>query len=124
MKSNLRKRLNLWHANQRSNWKNRSLTKEYEDLKRKCTNEVKSVVKKYEKNLANNVKNNPKMLYAYVNSKKVIKDNIRVLNDENGIKVEDPAEIVRILNNQFKYVFEVDNGEKPEFSRVKRTGGI
>ena len=124
MKSNLRKRLNLWHANQRSNWENRSLTKEYEDLKRKCTNEVKSVVKKYEKNLANNVKNNPKMLYAYVNSKKVIKDNIRALNDENGIKVEDPAEIVRILNNQFKYVFEVDDGENPEFSRVKRTGGI
>ena len=42
-------------------------------------------------------KKNPKMLYAYVNSKKVVKENIRALNDENGKKVEDPAEIVRIL---------------------------
>ena len=53
------------------------------------------------------------MLYAYVNSKKV-KDNIRALNDERGKKV------ARILNNQFKSAFEVDNGEKPEFSRKKR----
>ena len=60
------------------------------------------------------------MPYAYAKSKKVVKDNIRALNDENGIRVEDPAEIVRILNNQFKSVFEVDNGEKPEFSREKK----
>ena len=57
------------------------------------------------------------MIYAYVNSKKVVKDKKRVLNDENGEKIEDPAEIVKILNNQFKSVFEVDNGERPEFSR-------
>ena len=36
---------------------------------------------------------------------------------ENGKKIEDPAEIVMILNNQFKSVFVVDNGERPEFSR-------
>ena len=60
------------------------------------------------------------MIYAYVNSKKAVKDNIRALNDENGKKIEDPAEIVKILNNQFKSVFEVDNGERPEFSREKR----
>ena len=60
------------------------------------------------------------MIYAYVNSKKVVKDKKSVLNDENGKKIEDPAEIVKILNNQFKSVFEVDNGERPEFSRLKR----
>ena len=42
------------------------------------------------------------------------------MNDENGKKVEDPAEIVRILNHQFKSVFEVDDGEKPQSSREKR----
>ena len=70
--------------------------------------------------MANNAKKNPKMIYAYVNSKKVVKDKKRALNDENGKKIEDPAEIVKILNNQFKSVFEVDNGERPEFSRLKR----
>ena len=30
MKNNMRKRLNLWHSNQRSKWKNQSLKKEYE----------------------------------------------------------------------------------------------
>ena len=61
------------------------------------------------------------MLYAYLNSKKIIKDNIRALNDEGGKKVEDPAEIVKILNNQFRSVFEVDNGERPVFSREKKS---
>ena len=89
-------------------------------MKRKCNREVKSG---NGKKLANNAKKNSKMLYAYVNSKKVVKENIRALNDENGKKVEDPAEIVRILNHQFKSVFEVDNGEKPEFSREKRAWG-
>ena len=54
-----------------------------------------------------------------MNSKKAIKDTIRALNDENGKRVEDPSEIVKILNNQFKSVFEEDNGEIPDASGVK-----
>ena len=65
-------------------------------------------------------KKNPKRLYSYLNSKKVIKDNIRALNDENGKRIEDPTQIVKILNEQFKSVFEIDNGEKPDFVREKR----
>ena len=60
------------------------------------------------------------MVYSYFNSKKVIKDSIRALSDENERKVEDPVEIVKILNDQFKSVFEVDNGEGPFFNREKR----
>ena len=55
-----------------------------------------------------------------MNSKKVIKDNIRALNDENGKRFEDPTQIVKILNDQFKSVFEIYNGENPEFIREKR----
>ena len=84
MKSNMKKKLDLWHLNQRSKWKNQSLAKEYEDLKIKCTREVKSGVRDYEKKLANNARKNPKILYAYLNSKKIVKDNKRALNDENG----------------------------------------
>ena len=42
-----------------------------------------------------------------------------------GNRVEDQSEIVKILNNQFKSVFEIDNGEVPDVSslteRVKDT---
>ena len=74
--------------------------------------------------MANNAKKNPKMIYAYVNSKKVVKDKKRVLNDENGKKIEDPAEIVKILNNQFKSVFEVGKGRSSVGKKGRMTGGI
>ena len=70
MKSNMRKRLNLWHANKRSKWEDLRLVKEYKRLKGVCESEVKNAVKDYEKNIANNAKKNPKMVYTYMNSKK------------------------------------------------------
>ena len=65
-------------------------------------------MKDFEKSIASNAKKNPKMVYSYVNSKKVVKDNIRALIDENGVRTEDPSEITKILNKQFESVFEVD----------------
>ena len=59
------------------------------------------------------------MVYSYLNSKKAVKDSIRALNDETGMRVEDPGKIVKILNNQFKSVFEKDNGEIPDVSSIK-----
>ena len=40
------------------------------------------------------------------------------LNDEMGKRVDDPCEIVKILNNQFKSVFEIDNGKISDLSKV------
>lgn len=125
MKSNMRKRLNLWHANKRSKWGNMHTVIEYERIKKECKNEVKSAIMGYEKDIANNAKRDPKRVYSYINSKKAVKDNIRALNDEMGNRVEDQSEKVKILNNQFKSVFEIDNGEVPDVSslteRVKDT---
>jgi len=119
MKSNMRKRLNLWHANKRAKWKDVSIMREYRILNKKCESEVKNAVKEYEKDIANNAKKNPKLVYSYMNSKKAIKDTIRALNDEKGKRVEDPCEIVKILNNQFKSVFEKDNDKIPDVSSVR-----
>jgi hypothetical protein len=119
IKNNMRKRLNLWHANKRTNGRDFSLVREYEKLKKNCESEVKGAVRDYEKNIANNAKNNPKMVYSYMNSKKAVKDSIRALNDEKGKRVEDPGEIVKILNTQFKSVFEKDNGEIPDVSDIR-----
>ena len=62
---------------------------------------------------------NPKMVYSYVNSKKTVRDSIRAFIDENGKRVEDKAEIVKMLNDQFKSVFEIDNGDRPFFERER-----
>ena len=56
-----------------------------------------------------------------MNSKKTVKDSIRALNDEIGNRVEDPGEIVKILNNQFKSVFELNNGEVPNVNEIKES---
>ena len=45
MKSNLRKKLDLWNVNQRKKWKSPGLTQEYAKLKSNCANEVKAAVK-------------------------------------------------------------------------------
>ena len=83
---------------------------------------MKPVIDSYhhEENKAKNAKNNPKMVYSYMNSKKAIQDNIRALYDETGKRVEDPDEIVKILNKQFKSVFEIDNGLTPEINNIKK----
>ena len=49
MKSNMRKRLNLWHANKRSKWEDLRLVKEYKRLKGVCEIEVQNAVQEYEK---------------------------------------------------------------------------
>ena len=120
IKSKMRKKLNLWHANRRSKFKDRNLTQKYNKLKKTCNKQIKNTVRAYEENIAKNAKNNPKMVYSYMNSKKAIKDNIRALNDEAGKRVEDPDEIVKILNKQFKSVFEVDNGLMPEINKIQK----
>ena len=93
--------------------------REYRILNKKCESEVKNAVKEYEKDIANNAKKNSKLVYSYMNSKKAIKDTIRGLNYEKGKRVEDPCEIVKILNNQFKSVFEKDNDKIPDVSSVR-----
>jgi hypothetical protein len=51
------------------------------------------------------------MVYSYLNSKKVIKDGIRAPNEGNGRRADDPKRKVEILSDQFKSVFEKDNGK-------------
>ena len=55
---------NLWHANKRANGSDTNLVREYEKLKKTCKNEVKGAVREFERNIANNEKKNPKMVYS------------------------------------------------------------
>ena len=40
-----------------------------------------------------------KIQKCYINSEKAVNENIRALNDEMGIRIDDAGEIVKILNN-------------------------
>ena len=59
------------------------------------------------------------MVYSYINSKKAVKENISAINDEMGKRVYESGKIVKILNNLFISVFEIDNGKISDLSEVK-----
>ena len=64
IKSKMRRKLNIWHVNQRERWRDPRSSNEYKVLKAECTSEVTEAVKRFEKGIANNAKKNPKMLYS------------------------------------------------------------
>ena len=86
---------------------------EYRRVKVDAKKKVKIAVKNYELSLAEKAKKNPKLVYKYMNSKKINRGNIMAMKDEGGKIVEDKIEVVKILNNQFKSVFVRDNGVVP-----------
>jgi hypothetical protein len=67
--------------------------------------EVEQAITKFERELASKSKSNPKLVYAYVNSKTNIKDSIRALKDKDEKIITDGPQIANILNNYFGSVF-------------------
>ena len=61
--------------------------------------------KRYEKGVADLVKENPKAFWAYVNSKTKMRSGISDLKDENGTMCSSDADKANILNNFFASVF-------------------
>ena len=72
---------------------------------------MKTSKKEYENKLAIDSKNNPKSVYAYINSKTKAKDSIKALysnektNFENNGTTTDSYEMANILNDFFVSVF-------------------
>ena len=113
IKKNIRKKFTLWNLNIKSGWKNTFLVDEYKKLKKLVKNQIKRSVREYEFSIASKAKENPKLVYEYFNSKKQIKSDIRALTDKLGKRREETKDIAEILNQQFKSVFEKDDGFKP-----------
>ena len=58
-------------------------------------------------------------MYAYINSKRNVKEAIRVLEDESGQRVVDTKDICNLLNKQFGSVFiRESDGELPQFKSM------
>ena len=73
----------LFYQNRASKWKIQSLVREYEKIRREIKKESKKATITFEQRLAND-KKNPKLLYAYVNSRQKVKDSINAMRNKNN----------------------------------------
>ena len=69
---------------------------------------IKKKIYEFETNVASEAKNNPKILFSYVKSKQVVKDQIRLLHSKDGNALTEMQDIANELNNHFSSVFAAD----------------
>jgi hypothetical protein len=112
----IRKKKNLRYRNCARKWKDASLSAEYKAICKLVRLEVKKARLLYEQDLVEKAKENPKLLYKYLNSQQVIKESIKALKKSNGEITQEPKEIADTLNQCFQDVFVTENdGEVPFF---------
>ena len=99
----VRKKYKAWqlylHSRTRRNYNN------YCICRNKATKAVRFARKRYEKGIAESVKENPKSFWAYVNSKTKMRSGIGDLKDENNIMRSSDEDKSNILNDFFAAVF-------------------
>ena len=94
----------------------KGLNQEYKDICKLIKKSVRETRTAYEKWIAMESKNNPKLIYSYINNQKKNKDRIRALMDDSGKLVVDKKAMANLLNDKFLEVFNIDNGETlPQF---------
>ncbi|XP_065654666.1 uncharacterized protein LOC136081289 [Hydra vulgaris] len=81
------------------------LVNNYKTLNKNVKKRVNKDIRAFELNLAKNSKNNPKSVYAYLNSKIVIKDSIKALKTFDGSIITNEVDIANCLNEYFVSVF-------------------
>ena len=78
------------------------------EYRRKCvdlTRSIRNDKMKWETKLASRAKHDPKLIYSYIRKKMDVKEQIRVLKDDEGELTVDKLEIADILNRHFESVF-------------------
>ena len=71
----------LWYECRHSGLKQAEVVNEYKSLNNMVKKKVTEDIKAFKLNLAKNSRNNPKSVYAYLNSKTGIKDTIKALKN-------------------------------------------
>jgi len=105
-----------WFEMSRKERKNKSVRAEYNKLCKKAKKTIKKAVLSYEKDIAKRAKHDLKIIFAYINSKRDMKEAIRILEDESGKRVVEKKEICDVLNRQFSSVFiHEEDGNLPAF---------
>ena len=78
---------------------------DYNRAKQKAIYATKKARTDFETRIANNIKENPKEFYSYVNNKTTVRSEIAVLKNRNGELAILPHEKADMLNNYFASVF-------------------
>ncbi|XP_065652908.1 uncharacterized protein LOC136080222 [Hydra vulgaris] len=95
----------LWYKCRHSRFKQTDMVNNYKTLNKNVKKRVNKDIRAFELNLAKNSKNNPKSVYAYLNSKIVIKDSIKALKTFDGLIITNEVDIANCLNEYFASVF-------------------
>ncbi|XP_065658620.1 uncharacterized protein LOC136083141 [Hydra vulgaris] len=95
----------LWYKCRHSRFKQTDMVNNYKTLNKNVKKGVNKDIRAFELNLAKNSKNNPKSVYAYLNSKIVIKDSIKALKIFDGSIIKNEVDIANCLNEYFVSVF-------------------
>ena len=95
----------LWYKCRNSGFKQVEMVEDYKILNKNVKKRVTEDIKAFELSLAKNSKKNPKSVFAYLNSKTVIKDSIKALKNENGSITTSGVDIANCLNDYFVSVF-------------------
>ncbi|MBB6725585.1 hypothetical protein [Proteus mirabilis] len=81
---------------------------EYKESRSILKREIRRAKRGHEIALANRVKENPKGFYKYIKDKRVTRERIGPLKDQQGGLCVEPQEMGEILNEYFASVFTVE----------------
>ena len=107
LKSNLNHKINLskYITPEQNAKKIEKLTARKSEVEEKIKTSMEEESKRKEIKMLNEIKTNPKALYAYAKRKRKVKSKIGPLEGEDGKLYDDPEKIANILQQQYKSVF-------------------
>ena len=88
------------------------LKEEYKSTCKKVKELVRITRSEYEKKIIAESKNNPKLIYTYINNQRKTKDKIKAFVNDEGELVVNKKGITNLLNQKFQEAFNKDNGEE------------
>ncbi|XP_065658917.1 uncharacterized protein LOC136083445 [Hydra vulgaris] len=98
----------MWLLNKSTNREHESNKTQYNRLKIEIRNEIKKNIRSFEREIDNNSKINPKLLYMYFNEKKLVKSQITLIENSDRKIVTDQMTIAEEFNKYFHFVYEED----------------
>ncbi|CAM4532923.1 unnamed protein product [Caretta caretta] len=85
---------------------------------RTCRDKVRKAKNHVELNLAKGIKSNSKRFYSHINKKKTKKEEVELLNTEDGMEVKDNLGMAQYLNKYFASFFNEANEELRDNGRT------
>ena len=112
----LQKKRRLWKKYKNS--QTAEALNEYKNLRKKLKKQILRSKLKFEKEIARNSKQNPKVFYAYIGGKKTNRTGVGPLQDAQGEIVTDDKVQAQMLNEYYGSVFEVEQPEIPDVGQL------